>query len=180
MKAKKAKKGQTICTSPISAHTKLPPDWKINLGSIRDSIQEGGVPDLSYLLLIHKRHNLAVVWYGQIWEKYNWFGLFWPFWPSKTKFFHWIKFHVILSLWFKFGTILLAGSRENCSQGHKLISRLLAFEGRFSKNDFKFLTNFTKSFKFCPKFFFLEVKDMAFKWPFWPLKGKAVFGTFQS
>ena len=94
------------------------------------------------MILGHKRHNLVVVSYGQIWEKYKWFGLFWPFWPLKTKFFHWIQFYVILSLRFKFGTILMAGSRENCSQGRKLIWRLLAFEGRFSKNNFEFLTHF--------------------------------------
>ena len=44
----------------------------------------------------------------------------WPPWPLKTKFFHRLKFCVILSLWLKFGTILLAGSRENCLQSHKL------------------------------------------------------------
>ena len=94
-----------------------------------------------------------MVWYGSKWENRQRIGLIWPPWPLKTKFFHRLKFYVILSLWLKFGTILLAGSRENCSQGHKLNWRLLAFEGSFSKNIFRFPHDFTLAFKiFTEKF----------------------------
>ena len=91
--------------------------------------------------------------YTVIWEKYKLFGLFWPSWPSRTKFFLRIQFYVIFGLQFKFDTILAACSREFCSQGHKLNWRLLAFEGRFSKNNSKFLTHFKLTFKIFPKTF---------------------------
>ena len=71
------------------------------------------------MILGNMRHFLGGLVWEQMGERQR-IGLIWPPWPLKTKFFHLLKFHVILSLSLKFGTILLTGSRENCSQGHKL------------------------------------------------------------
>ena len=65
------------------------------------------------MVLGNKGHIGVMVWYGSKCEKGQRFGLFWPLWPLKVIFFQKIQFWNMISLWLKFGKIMLACSREN-------------------------------------------------------------------
>ena len=128
------------------------------------------------MVLGNKGHIGVMVWYGSKCEKGQRFGLFWPLWPLKVNFFQKIKFWNMNSLWFKFGKIMLASSRDNWSKGQNLIQRLLAFEKRFSKFSFIFLPDFQPIFRICQKKFDQRPKGhfhglymalLAFKGQFW-------------
>ena len=121
------------------------------------------------MVLGDKGHIGVMVWYGSKCEKGQRLGLFWPLWPLKVNFFQKIKFWNMISLWFKFGKIMLASFRDNWSKGQNLIQRLLAFEKRFSK--FFFIpTGFSTNFHNLPKKFWSKTKR-SFSWPLHGLIG---------
>ena len=128
------------------------------------------------MVLGDKGHIGVMVWYGSKCEKGQRFGLFWPFWPLKVNFFQKIKFWNMISLWFKFGKIMLASFRDNWSKGQNLIQRLPAFEKKFSKFFFRFLPDFQPIFRIWQKIFDQRPKGhfhglymalLAFKGQFW-------------
>ena len=82
----------------------------------------------------------------------------------------------MISLWFKFGKIMLASFRDNWSKGQNLIQRLPAFEKKFSKFFFRFLPDFQPIFRIWQKIFDQRPKGhfhglymalLAFKGQFW-------------